>query len=60
MTTRTRKMARMENSVDLMTECSAYDRSGVRDYRINLQPATNGPSSFRKESRRGASVVNAQ
>jgi hypothetical protein len=40
--TRTRKMVRMENSVDLMTERSAYDRSGVREYRINLQPAPTG------------------
>jgi hypothetical protein len=60
MRTRTRKMTRMENSVDLMTERSAYDRSGIREYRINLQSATNGQSSFTKDSRRGASVVHAQ
>jgi hypothetical protein len=37
---RTRKMARRENSVDLMTEHLAYDQPGVRDYRFNLQPTT--------------------
>ena len=55
--TRTSKMARMASLVDLTTECSAFDHSGVRDYRINLQQRPTGPSLFRGIVRRGATVV---
>ena len=57
---RTRKKARMENSVDLTTERLACYQPGVCDYRINLQPTINGPSLFGRDSPPGASVVDAQ
>jgi hypothetical protein len=55
--TRTSKMARMASLVDLTTECLAFNHSGVRDCRINLQLPFTRPSLFRGTVRRGATVV---
>jgi hypothetical protein len=50
-------MVRMASLVDSTTERLAFDQSGVRDYRTNLQLPSTWPSSFRGIVRRGATVV---
>jgi hypothetical protein len=51
-------MAKMASLVDLTTDRLAFDQSGVRDHRTNLQLPSTGPSLLRGIIRRGATYVN--